>query len=101
MYGEVSDLFSPIERALLAYTDALVLGHGRVDEAVFDAMRKELDDEQILEFSYITMMYAGHAVISRALKLEFDERDDPIVEIDAPDDYVPENLGRTISGREG
>ncbi len=98
---QVSDLFSPIERALLAYTDALVLGHGRVDDAVFDAMRAELDDEAILEFTYITMMYTGHAVISRALKLEFDDRDDPIVEIAAPDDYVPENLGRTISGKQG
>ena len=96
---QVSDLFDPIERALLAYTDALVLGHGRVDEAIFDAMRAELDDEQILEFTYITMMYSMHAVISRALHLEYDDRDDPIVEIAAPADYVPENLGRTISGQ--
>ena len=94
---EVSDLFSPIERALLAYTDALVLGHGRVDEAIFDALRAELDDEQILEFTYITVMYAGHAVISRALKLEFDERDDPIVEVAAPDDYVAADLGQVLS----
>ncbi len=36
----VSDLFSPLERALLAYTDALVLGFGRVDDAVFDAMQR-------------------------------------------------------------
>ena len=35
---EVCDLFDPLERALLAYTDALVLGFGRVDEAIFDAM---------------------------------------------------------------
>ena len=60
----------------------------------------ELDDEQILEFTYITMMYSMHAVISRALRLEYDERDDPIVEIAAPEDYVPENLGRTISGQQ-
>ena len=92
----VSDLFSPIERALLAYTDALVLGFGRVDDAVFDALRQHLSDEEILEFTYITMMYTMHAVISRALHLEYDERDDPIVEIAAPDDYVPENLGRQI-----
>jgi len=94
---QVSDLFDPLERALLAYTDALVLGFGRVDDAVFDAMREGgFDDEQILEFTYITMMYTMHAVISRALKLEYDDRDDPIVEIAAPDDYVPENLGRQI-----
>ena len=94
---QVSELFDPLERALLAYTDALVLGFGRVDDAVFDAMRAGgLDDEAILEFTYITMMYTMHAVISRALHLEFDERDDPIVEVAAPDDYVPENLGRQI-----
>ena len=63
----VSDLFSPLERALLAYTDALVLGFGRVDDAVFDAMKQHLSDEAILEFTYITMMYTMHAVISRAL----------------------------------
>ena len=92
----VSDLFSPLERALLAYTDALVLGFGRVDDAVFDALREHLDDEAILEFTYITMMYTMHAVISRALHLEYDERDDPVVEIAAPADYKPENLGHQI-----
>jgi len=93
----VSDLFDPLERALLAYTDALVLAFGRVDEAIFDALRKELNDEQILEFTYITMMYTMHAVITRALRLEFDDRDDPIVEVPAPADYKPENLGRQIA----
>ena len=92
----MSDLFSPLERALLAYTDALVLGFGRVDDAVFAAMREHLDDEAILEFTYITMMYTMHAVISRALHLEYDNRDDPIVEIAAPEDYKAENLGRQI-----
>jgi hypothetical protein len=43
------------------------------------------------------MMYAMHAVISVALRLEYDDRADPIVEIAAPDDYVPENLGRRIA----
>ena len=93
----MSDEFTRREKALLAYTDALVLGFGRVDQQIFDAMREEgLDDESIMEFTYITMMYTMHAVISRALRLEYDDRDDPIEEIAAPDDYVPENLGRQI-----
>ena len=50
-----SDVFSPLERALLAYTDALVL------------------------------------------QVEFDNRDDPIVEVAAPEDYKPANLGREIA----
>jgi hypothetical protein len=82
---------------LLAYTDALVLAFGRVDEAVFDALRVHLDDEAIMEFTYITMMYAMHAVISRALRVEFDDRDDPVVEVAAPEEYTPANLGREIA----
>jgi hypothetical protein len=45
-------------------------------------------------------MYTMHAVISRALHLEYDERDDPVVEIAAPAGYAPENLGRQISYEE-
>ena len=94
---QVSDLFDPLERALLAYTDALVQGFGRVDDAVFDVLREHLSDEAILEFTYITMMYTMHAVISRALHLEYDERDDPIVEIAAPAGYQAADIGRQIS----
>jgi alkylhydroperoxidase family enzyme len=94
---QVSGLFSPLERALLAYTDALTLGFGRVDDAIFDAMRAELSDEAIMEFTYITMMYTMHAVISRALHLEYDERDDPIVEIAAPAGYQAADVGRQIA----
>ena len=93
---QVSELFDPLERALLAYTDALVQGFGRVDDAVFDVLREHLSDEAILEFTYITMMYTMHAVISVALRLEYDDRPDPVVEIAAPADYVPANLGRQI-----
>jgi alkylhydroperoxidase family enzyme len=96
----VSDLFSPVERALLAYTDGLVLAHGRVSDGVFNALREHLSDEAILDFTYITMTYTLHAVMSVALRLEFDERPDPIVEIAAPEGYEAVNLGRQISGRD-
>ena len=76
----VADCWSPVERAVLAYTDALVLQHGRVADGVFDALREHLSDEEILEFTYITATYAMHATMSRALRLEFDDVDDPVVE---------------------
>jgi hypothetical protein len=38
-----------------------------------------------------------HAVISVALRLEYDDRPDPIVEIAAPADYGPTDLGRQIA----
>ena len=41
-------------------------------------------DEEILELTYITCMYDMQAVMSKALRTEFDDRDDPIVEVAAP-----------------
>ena len=79
-----ADCFSPLERAVLAYTDALVLASGRVPDQLFATLRSHLDDVQIMTLTYITAMYEMHATISRALRLEYDDRDEPIVEIAAP-----------------
>jgi alkylhydroperoxidase family enzyme len=99
-HWQVSDLFDTLERALLAYTDGLVLANGRVADGVFDVLHEHLSDEEILEFTYITMTYTLHAVMSVALQTEFDNRKDPIVEIAAPEGYQAANIGRAISGRE-
>jgi len=80
----VSDCFSDLERAVLAYTDALVLEGGRVSDAVFDKLKSQLSDEEILELTYITTLYEMHAVMSRALRLEYDDVDERIVEVAAP-----------------
>ncbi len=77
----VADCWSPVERAMLAYTDCLVLQHGRVPDAVFTALQQHLSDEEILEFTYITTTYAMHATMSRALRLEYDDVDDPVAEV--------------------
>ena len=97
-HWQVSELFDPIERALLAYTDSLVLAHGRVADGVFAALKQHLSDQAILDFTYITMTYALHAVMSVALRTEFDNRDDPIVEVAAPEGYEPADIGGQISG---
>ena len=76
----VAEVFAPAERAVLAYTDALVLDGGRVPNAVFEALRPHLTDEQILELTYITCLYDMHAVMARALRLEQDDHDDHVVE---------------------
>ena len=81
----VSDRFSELERAVLAYTDALVLEGGRVADPVFAVLQKHLSDEEILELTYITALYEMHAVMSRALRLEYDDVDERIVEIAAPE----------------
>jgi len=99
-HWQVATCFDATERAVLAYTDALVYDGGRVADGVFDALRAALTDEQILELTYITTMYEMHAVISRALRLEFDDRDEPIVEIAAPEGEMGRDVGSDISGGE-
>lgn len=85
---QTADCFTPIERAVLAYTDGLCLDRGRVADGVFAAMRAELSDEQILELTYITSMYLMHGIMSRALRTEFDDRDEPIVEVPGDHDSL-------------
>ena len=94
---QVSDLFTPPQRAVLAYTDCLVLEGGRVPDVVFASLREHLIDEEILELTYITAMYEMHAVISRALRLEFDDRDEVIVELEAPEGFAGFDVGAAIS----
>lgn len=84
-HWSVADCFSEVERAVLAYTDGLVLQRGRVPDGVMETLKKHLSDEEILEFTYITCTYMMHAIMSRALRLEYDDVDDRIVEIAAPD----------------
>ena len=76
--------YNPAERAVLAYTDCLVYDHGRVPDELFAELQRHLDDEAILELTYITTLYFQHAVMSRALRTEFDDRDEPIVEVPGP-----------------
>lgn len=76
----VADCFSPIERAVLAYTDALVHDGGRVADGVFAVLREHLSDTEILELTYITCMYDMHGVMSRALRTEMDDVPERIVE---------------------
>lgn len=81
----VADCWSPVERAVLAYTDCLVLQGGRVPDGIFDVLKAHLSDEEILELTYVTATYDMHATMSRALRLEYDDVDERIVEIPAPE----------------
>ncbi len=81
---QVASCYEEKERAVLAYADCLALSGGRTPQPVMDALKTFLTDEQILEFTYIVALYDMHAVMVRALRLEFDDRDDPIVEVAAP-----------------
>jgi alkylhydroperoxidase family enzyme len=79
-----ADVFAPVERAVLAYTDELVLQNGRVQDATFERLRQHLGDEEILELSYVIALYEMHALLSRALRLEYDDVPERVVEVAAP-----------------
>lgn len=81
-----SSEFSDIERAVLAYTDDLVLSGGRVADSTFEVLKKHLSDEEILELTYTTCMYEMHATMCRALRLEYDDVPERVVEIPAPEE---------------
>lgn len=86
-HWQVADCYDERERAVLAYADCLALSAGRTPDAVFKALKAFLSDEEILELTYIACLYDMHAVMSRALRTEWDDRDDPIVEVAAPEDF--------------
>jgi alkylhydroperoxidase family enzyme len=95
----VSELFTPLERAVLTYADALTVDRGRVADAVVSSLKAHLGDEEILELTYITSMYIMHATICTALRLEFDDYPERVVEIAAPDGSQARDIGADIAGR--
>jgi alkylhydroperoxidase family enzyme len=80
-----ADCFNGVERLVLAYADCLVYDLGRVPDALFEQLRAHLSDAELLELTYITTLYLQHAVMSRALRTEFDDVDERLVEIRVED----------------
>lgn len=79
---QCSDAFSKREKVVLAYADCLLHHHGRVADELFRGLKKQLSDEEILEFTYHTLLYFGYAISSRAFRLEYDDVDSAMVEHD-------------------
>lgn len=96
-YWQGTDCFDEVERLVLAYTDCLAYDHGRVADGLFEKLRNHLSDEEILELTYITTLYLQHAVMSRALRTEFDDVPDRMVEVPAPAGSDPVEVGRYLS----
>jgi alkylhydroperoxidase family enzyme len=75
--------FDQLERLVLGYTDDLVAG-GRVPEDRAAALKEALSDVELLELTFTVATYVGSAILSRALRIEYDDRADPVVEIPSP-----------------
>jgi alkylhydroperoxidase family enzyme len=64
-----SDLFSPDERAALAYADAMTRDVAVPDD-VFAAVRKHFDERQIVELSVLIGTYNMHNRVMLALQID-------------------------------
>jgi alkylhydroperoxidase family enzyme len=96
-----SPAFDDRERAVLAYTDALVDDNGRVPDALFAQLQAHLSDEEILELTYVAGMVGMHAAIVRALRLEFDDRDDPVMEVPGSSSELESELPVGLGEQDG
>jgi alkylhydroperoxidase family enzyme len=95
---QTADCFDSTERLLLAYTDCLAGQQGRVPEQLMTQLREVFSDKDILEFTYTTTLYVMHAIMSRALRLEFDDRDEPVVEVEDAEGGGVLDIGAATSG---
>jgi alkylhydroperoxidase family enzyme len=95
----VSGAYGATERAVLAYADALATQGGRVADECFDAVRDALGDEATLELTYVGALYVQHAVMSRALRLEWDDRPDPVTSVAPPEAFDAERFATTGTER--
>jgi alkylhydroperoxidase family enzyme len=97
-YWQTADCYSELERAVLAYTDGIVLDGGRVHDEIFAVLRRHLTDEEILLLTYITCLYEMHATMSKVLRLEFDDRPEPVVEVAAPEGHGNRDIPAGLAG---
>jgi alkylhydroperoxidase family enzyme len=95
-----SDAYTRLERAVLGFADAIAHDGGRVSDQLFAVLREHLSDEEILELTYISAMYLQHAVVTRALRLEWDDRPEPVEEVRPPEDFDAEHYVSVGSDRE-
>lgn len=80
-HWQVADCFDDVERTVLAYTDCLVYDLGRVPDALFERLQSHFTDREVLELTYVASLYLMHAVMSRALRTEWDDVDERITEV--------------------
>ncbi|MDZ4371431.1 MAG: carboxymuconolactone decarboxylase family protein [Phenylobacterium sp.] len=81
---QVKDVYTPRERAVLAFVDGIAGDDGRVHDDVFAAVQAHFDAEQILVLVYFINLYILHSTTCRALRLEYDDIAERIVEIPKP-----------------
>lgn len=78
---QTASCFSDVERLVMAFSDCLVYDLGRVPDELFAQLHEHFSDKEILELAYIAALYLMHAVLSRALRTEWDDVDERVTEV--------------------
>lgn len=90
-----SDVFSPVEEAVMAATDELI-SRNLVEDATFSALQKHLSDPEIFELFYAVGLWRMHGLITRALHLEYDnDTTDRMQEVPAAHD-TPSEISKSL-----
>ena len=66
---ETSPLFSPGERAALAYADAITLSDRDVSDELFAELREHYDEEEVLELTAAIAWENSSSKFNRALRI--------------------------------
>jgi len=65
-----SSLFDDKQRALLAYTDAVALHGGEVDDATYAAFAKQFSPQELVELTITIITYYGTGQLTKALQIK-------------------------------
>ena len=65
------DLFTPLQRAVLAYVDAMTKSI-EVPDAIYDGFARHFNAQQILEVTVLAGAYNMHTRVARALRLDIE-----------------------------
>ena len=68
-----SKLFSPAQRAALAWTDAMTRQID-VPDALHDALKRHFDDQAVTEITVLAGAYNMHTRVARALRIEPEQK---------------------------
>jgi alkylhydroperoxidase family enzyme len=64
-----SDLFDEKQKALLAYTEAVAVHGGEVDDATYDAFARQFSAQEIVEITITVITYYGTGQLTKALRV--------------------------------
>ena len=70
MDDESSDLLSPRERVALRFAEKLAVDHRKVDDALWDELRRHFSEAEVIELVAHTTLYIGLGRFNDIIGLE-------------------------------